>query len=190
MWEYTNTPSSDELYHYGVPGMRWGHRKKYQTASGGLNALGKARKQYEDAKAGRKKAYKEGRNTAGLGIGIKGIEKYNKAQEKYDKARMGELSAKAKYNAAKAKNREKANKAEFNTYRKAMQKTGLPGSAYDRNSFGNSTKIYNEIKAQKGKAYADRVVKKAENVLVKRFVATTAVTVGAAAAEIYLVSRG
>ena len=40
---YFNTDGSDELYHYGVPGMRWGVRR-YQNADGSLTEKG--RKKY------------------------------------------------------------------------------------------------------------------------------------------------
>ena len=34
MWTYKYT---DELYHYGIPGMKWGHRKRAVASTGGLS---------------------------------------------------------------------------------------------------------------------------------------------------------
>ena len=51
---YYSTPTrSDELYHYGVKGMKWGVRKKprkYRNADGSLSRLGKMRDDYRQEK--------------------------------------------------------------------------------------------------------------------------------------------
>ena len=37
MWEYNYTIQNDELMHYGIPGMRWGHRKARPIKGGHLS---------------------------------------------------------------------------------------------------------------------------------------------------------
>ena len=117
-----------ELYHYGVPGMKWGQRKASYAAE---------KSSYKSSKKTYKQAKKEARKAAGLigGIGIKGISKVTAARNKLDNAELDMIEAKAKYKAAKSKD---SAKAEFNTYRKQMQKTGLVDSSYDMQNGGKS----------------------------------------------------
>ena len=80
-----------ELYHYGVPGMKWGVRR-YQNADGSLSAKGKKRigKEYEKAskKTMRKLSkqynsmYVKSYNKAADDMNNGGIEKFNREQRK------------------------------------------------------------------------------------------------------------
>ena len=42
MWNYIRAPSSDELYHHGILGMKWSIRR-YQNKDGSLTQEGKRR---------------------------------------------------------------------------------------------------------------------------------------------------
>ena len=71
MWEYNYTPSSDELYHHGIKGQKWGVRR-YKNKDGSLTPAGKkryaskeaTRKYYDDIEKATEKAYSQNDNTS------------------------------------------------------------------------------------------------------------------------------
>lgn len=162
--------------HYGVPGMRWGHRKPQS---------------YVSAKNKRKQAYKEYRKSTrwGRDFGVEGIKRANKAEKKYIDADVKFASERVKYKASKAKNKEKKEKKELNAYVNEFTRAGLPGSHDDRQSGGRSTALYNKVAKDKGKKYADRVLKKTQNQLVATIATSAVVTLGLAVTQSILENR-
>lgn len=172
---------SDYLCHYGVPGMKWGVKKSPEYRTNRANA-----------KAGVKQAKQQlraARRSKGGYVGIKGLARARKKQQAIDAASMNLINKKAAYAASKKTNAKAAEKAEFKTYRKEMQKSGLVGSAADSYSGGRSTKLYDNIKTQKGKEYADKIHKSVQNHAVAAIAGSTAVFVGSTVAQAMLNRR-
>lgn len=91
MWTYNYTSSSDELYHYGIKGQRWGVRR-YQNPDGSLTPAGRKRisKEYKKvsnrvstklSKSGNKR-YLDSYNKAADYMNEVGINKFNSQQKK------------------------------------------------------------------------------------------------------------
>ena len=99
MWEYNYTVSSDELYHYGVKGMRWGHRKARPIATTGRRSASSKNKGYKNTPeyqakvAKRKKALKVGAAVVGTALAAYGTYKLSKyVQNKRSAAAMKKAS--------------------------------------------------------------------------------------------------
>lgn len=182
---------SAELCHHGILGQKWGVRR-FQNSDGSLTAAGQKRYDVKEAKAKYKQSKKDlkraikvekaGLSTAGKwGAGVKGIKELTAAQNRVQKKEQQVIDNKAAL--AKAKHGEKG---EFKAYRKEMQKSGIRGSAADTQYNNRSTKLYNHIREQKGKEYADRVEKEVQNTAVKQLIGAGVVLVGTAVVEGYL----
>ena len=209
MWKYNETSNlpgdsmyhnADELYHYGVLGMRWGHRRN-QAVNNAHKAYKQSKKEY------RKESVKNIKNVFRKSTWVAGA----KNQEDYKKAHKGltdarnkreqaafkliDAAAKDAYNKklSKTGSKTKAVKAEQKVYYKGFKQerygAGLVGSYADSKkrhgvSKGN-TNYYNHIAKVKGKKYANAVEKKYGKRLTKQLVGGIALATGAAIVGAY-----
>ena len=191
MWQYNNL---DELYHYGVLGMRCGHRRN--------QAVNNAHKAYKQSKQEyRQESVKNIKNVFRKSTWVAGA----KNQEDYKKAHKGltdarnkreqaafkliDSAAKDAYNKklAKTGSKSKAIKAEQKVYYKGFKQgrygAGLVGSIGDSQKRHGVTKgnthYYNHIAKVKGKKYANAVEKKYGKRLTKQLVGGIALATGA-----------
>lgn len=116
---------TDELMHYGVLGMKWGHRKAVPTSST-YNKLQSTKAQYKQAKKAYNKAYNKAysyssRHTIGQFTNKnKKAESDRRWNDAYDKANTLD-KAKTSYNQAKTERKDKINSA----YRDIQKNTSL-----------------------------------------------------------------
>lgn len=197
MWKYNST---DELYHYGVLGMRWGHRRNPDVKA--------AHKEYKQSKWGyRKAAVKNLKNVfkkSSYVAGVKNQQAYRKnrkelfdARDKREKAAFKLIDAAAKdaYNKklTKTGSKAKAEKASIKVHIKAMNQnrygSGRVGSAADAQKrhgvVNGNAHYYNHLVKAKGRKYADAVERKYNKKTTRQFIAAVGITAGLAAVNHY-----
>lgn len=110
---FNDKPSLDELAHFGVKGMRWGHHKAQPTGGGGdapktNRQMNKEfRKEQRSTRDSEIDAARERFNTSARANYLSA-----KAQYKQDKKTIGSAAARAKFNEVKQKNLDDYNVAQ------------------------------------------------------------------------------
>ena len=134
MWEYNYTPDPNELYHYGVLGMKWGVRR-YQNQDGSLTNAGRrhyygdasvarAHSKYQEAQANRKtakKLEKQARRKAIIPT-KKNLMAYGNAMRDHSKAKNKEYRSEFEYKTKREAARIRAKNIEFKEKSKYRQK--------------------------------------------------------------------
>ena len=134
MWEYNYTPDPNELYHYGILGMKWGVRR-YQNKDGSLTNAGRrhyygdasvarAHSKYQEAQANRKtakKLEKQARRKAIIPT-KKNLMDYGNAMRDHSEAKNKEYRSEFEYKTKREAARIRSKNIEFKKKSKYRQK--------------------------------------------------------------------
>ena len=145
---------TDELYHHGIKGQRWGIRR-YRNADGSLTKAGIARYGIKEAKREYRQAKRDYKNAKRF-MKSKDFKKEKKTD--ISKARLNYIDKEAALAGLKS------NKKEFNTYKTWMLNTERRGITKGRSLLRKTRQeyagdLYYHLCETKGKQYADNVLK-------------------------------
>ena len=161
---------NDELMHYGVPGMRWGHRK--QTYSDSYNNVKSTKAAYKQASKDYNKSYREASNYSSRHP----ISQYTnkKAKAKSDEKWNDAIDKAVKYNKARTayKTAKKENKQAINSTYKQIKKDSSIGNKL---MFNDATRL----KAAKYVVNNNMSVSEAKKKANKESIRNTALLLGA-----------
>lgn len=158
MWSYNYT---DELYHYGIPGMKWGHRKAIIYEEKARKALDSAKK--HEAKTKKYEAKSKKYEAKSIST-RKPSEKYEAKAKKYEaKAKKREsknVDSIRLYEKYEAKSKSKEKQAKFQGKQADVEKSRTKGSKFVTSILAGpyANRTYNSVIAAGGSKHKARAV--------------------------------